>query len=193
MKQILFILTFLITISIYGQKCDTINGKYVNCIDSDNLKQGFWKITEKKILLSWHSGYGSKDGCQYGENVEYIPLSEGQYKNDKKVGTWKYFKTNNLTILTEKEITYLNNEEIKVLNFNENTTIEYNKDSTIIKGFLNYKKDTIYLNCSEKKCSFKLESDKEIIAFDLTEFFKFDYELTRLKIGMYDRKIKEID
>ena len=193
MKQILFILTLLITISTYGQKCDTINVENINCVDKDNLKQGFWKITEKKILLSWHSGYGSKDGCQYGENVEYIPISEGLYKNDKKVGTWKYFRMDNLTALTEKEITYLNNGGVKVVNLIENTTLEYNRDTTIIKGFLNYKKDIIYLNCSQKKCSFKLDSDKEITAFDLTEFFKFDYELTRLKIGMYDRKIKEIE
>lgn len=192
MKRIIFILFLLTSLASYGQTCDTIDGQQINCIDSNGQKQGFWKERKKILLYSSYSGLGSKEGCQYKEVYRYLPGAEGQYKDNKKTGTWKFYGDNEHLISVEKEITFGENGTVKEENFRDSSVIEFNKDTSVVTGYIYYNGDTINLKCIDKKCTFKLNPNREISTFEITDFNKFDYELLRLKFGMYDRKIKEI-
>ncbi len=63
---------FLLTLSLtaLGQTCDTINGKVINCIDTNRLKQGYWELARKKVIVSGYSGLGGKEGCRYFEKAD---------------------------------------------------------------------------------------------------------------------------
>jgi len=88
MKVSTAIIFAIIFFSASAQVCNTIGSEIINCTDSEGRKQGYWKLTRKVIDLRWHSGLGSKEGCRYGESAHYLPVAEGNYKNDMKIGEW---------------------------------------------------------------------------------------------------------
>ncbi|MBL4752963.1 MAG: hypothetical protein JKY52_05085, partial [Flavobacteriales bacterium] len=110
MKLTLTIIMTLPCLLTLGQTCDTINGHAINCVDSNGLRQGEWEQRKKIVLLSWYNGYGSENGCKYGEKAKYVTLAKGNYKNNKKTGTWKYCLDGDRDVIQiEKLITYYDN------------------------------------------------------------------------------------
>jgi hypothetical protein len=190
MKDLFIILFLLTSFTSFGQTCDTIEGKVFNCTDINGHKQGLWKEQRKILESTSYSGYGSKEGCRYSEKFRYKTLAEGLYSDNKKTGTWKYYEHNSNSTYVEREFTFNNNGTITEKNFIDNSVIEFSNDSTIIKGYIYHNGDTIDLAYSNKSGSFKLDKEKVILAFDCPDFNKFDYELLRLKCGMFDRKIR---
>ncbi|MFT4544894.1 MAG: antitoxin component YwqK of YwqJK toxin-antitoxin module [Bacteroidia bacterium] len=68
------------------------NGDSINVRDSNNLKQGWWKV---------HNADGKYKGYEAEQLVE-----EGEYVNNKKTGVWtKYFPNSN----KKHELTFANN------------------------------------------------------------------------------------
>jgi hypothetical protein len=192
MNKILNILFILIGYNSYGQICDTVEGKFFNCFDINGRRQGFWKVQEKIIDHSSYSGLGTKGGCRYYEEFHFETLSEGFYNDDIKVGTWKYYNNEWNSYFLEKEINYNKGGTFTVKNLIDSSTIEYSNDSSIIEGFVLHKGDTINIAFSSEICSFKLYKHQAILAFDCSDLDKFEYELLRLKYGLYDRKINVI-
>lgn len=191
MKDLLTILLLLTTFISFGQTCDTMKGKVINCIDNNGQKQGLWE----NGIYDWRQqeNYGPVPGfCQTVPMVRtrIRVTSTGNFFDNKKVGTWKYFADNHHLIYVEREVTYNENGTITEKNLLDRSIIEYNSDSTIITGFIYHNGDTINVACLNKKAVFKLSNDMVILAFDCTDFNRFDYELLRLKVQVYDREIK---
>ena len=133
MTNILTIILFTISLASFGQSCDTIGGNLVNCKDAAGLRQGYWELTNKKVLFSRYGGLGSEEGCRYFEKVEYYPLARGQYEDDNKIGTWKYFSGDKLENL-ERKIKYFKNGAIKDNNLSDRYLLNISSDTTSING-----------------------------------------------------------
>lgn len=184
----IFLLTYSLT--IYGQTCDTVDGKFINCIDYEGLRQGYWELTKKKILVSGYGGLGSKDGCKYFEKAEFYPLANGHYKDGKKIGTWDYYYSGEHLVLLDRKITYYENGSVKDENFPELYSVEVNQDSTIVTGQFYHNLDSININCKMRNCVLTLSDGQELMSFQFNGIDKLEYELLQLKIGMYYREIK---
>ncbi len=179
----------MVSLTTYGQTCDTIEGKLINCVDTFGQRQGYWEQTKKKILVSGYGGLGSKEGCRYFENAEYYPLAKGEYKDNKKIGPWEYFSGDHLSKL-ERKITYYQNGSVKDENLNDQYNINISSDTLKVKGDFYHELDTISINCHAQNCSLVLSIGQELMSFEFIDMDKLEYELLRLKIGEYNRQIK---
>ena len=189
MKQYLCLIHLVISLTAYGQTCDTIDGKFINCIDSTGYRQGYWELTEKKILVSGYNGFGSKEGCRYFEEAEYYLRSSGNYKNGKKVGTWNFYSGEQLVSL-DRKITFYENGSIKDENLGGRYTLNINNDSSAINGQFFHDLDSIRIDCKANKCILKLTYGQELMSFQFKDLDKVEYELLRLNLGVYDLEIK---
>lgn len=172
-------------------RCDTLNGQTFNCYDLNGLKQGYWKLQVKKVLISW-SSYGS-DGDNHGEEAIYLTNHEGNYKDDEKIGDWIYYDLSNwgTNLYKEKDtvkiISYTNDGNIEEENFELDYHLKINADSSLISGQINYRLDTIKIACLNSECVFTTSKEIELIRFSQS---KLEYEIFGLTIGLYDREIK---
>jgi len=187
--KILAVFFLICTSTIYGQTCDSIGGKPINCIDSAGLKQGYWELLRNKVIVSGYGGLGSEDGCRYFERVESYPLAKGEYKDNKKIGSWLYYSGNQLGSMV-REITYNENGSIEDNNLADHYTLTISKDTLDVTGQLYHHLDTVNINCQNGHCTFKLANGKELIKFPFIDLNTIEYELQRTNIGIYDRKIK---
>lgn len=190
MTNILTILLLIISLTTYGQTCDTIDGNLINCTDTAGLRQGYWEVTKKKILVSGYEGYGSKEGCRYFEKAEYYPRSKGNYKDGKKIGTWDYHSGEHLISL-DRQITYYEDGSIKDENLADRYVLNISSDTKVVTGQLYHDSDSISIDCQSNKCLLKLSNGQELMSFHFTDLDKLEYELLRLNIGVYDREIKK--
>ena len=180
----------IISLTAFGQVCDTISGKIINCVDSLGQKQGNWEIYKKKIIESSYNGLGSKEGCHYSEKIELIPIAKGNFKDNKKIGTWDYYHKNDHSIFIEKQITYNPDGSIVEENLLKNYLLEFNGDSSIVTGYYYVNQDSIFINCRNKKCTLFLSNGSEINSFPFEEYPHLEYELYKISLGYYEREIK---
>ena len=187
MKQFSAIFLFIMSSHLlFGQVCDTIEEQIINCIDSEGLKQGKWKEIRKILLFSADSDFGPGSG--HKDYCRNIILSEGQYLNSKKVGTWKYYRNfNNEQGAIEKTITYLNNGNCVEDHFYNKYNIEYNTDTTYITGHVYLDCDTVGINLNGNNISFMTSTEQEFLSCTRNNF---EYKLSRLVRGFYNREIK---
>lgn len=192
MTNLLTILLLIISLTTYGQTltCDTIDGKLINCTDTAGIRQGYWELTEKKILVSGYEGLGSEEGCRYFEKAEHYPRSSGTYKNGKKIDTWNYYSGEHLISL-DRKITYYKDGSVKDDNLASRYTLNISNDSTNISGQYFHDLDSIRINCQANKCLLKLTDGQELMSFQFNDINKIEYELLRLNLGVYDREIKK--
>jgi hypothetical protein len=190
LKIVLSILLALSNIISFGQSCDTINGRVINCIDSNGIRQGQWEIRRKILLVSGYNGLGSKQGCRYFEKSNFVTRSKGAYLGGKKIDTWVYYHDwgmDNGKI--EKRITYYDNGAVKEENLYNNYVILISPDSSVANGYVIYNADTILIDCKSGQCNMLFNRSIKITSFPL---YQFDYEIERLFFGEYHRRIKEI-
>jgi hypothetical protein len=182
------LVTFLVTICLgsSAQTCDTLDGWPINYTDQKGLKQGLWQEYRKTHVFTAYSGLGGQEGCQPTEYYKYTPYAEGCYSNNRKTGAWRYFTGDN----TERTVTYSANGSAEELNYADGSLLTYSKDSLSIHGHTFYKSDTIMIDCENKVCNFYLKPDKSILQFEFKDYDSFDYEFTRLKVGVHNRKIE---
>lgn len=80
-------------------------GSFIERYDNGNLKTEGWRNTSGQRDGKWYAYYehGPKwselsyiNGVKEGESIVYFPNAKphykGHYKNDKKVGTWTFYK-----------------------------------------------------------------------------------------------------
>lgn len=184
----------MITSDLYSQVHDTIvKGEFylpdsINQVDKNGLKQGYWFNYEKSLKYSVHSDFGENSG--YEECNQYTLVSEGKYTDNYKVGLWKYYRILNSKVIgIEKTVMYLKNGSFIEYNEFKNYKLELNGDSTYIKGECYLKSDTVFIDCADGRCEFKLGNELIIDSFNKSSF---DVNFYGLLIGGYTRKIKEL-
>ena len=180
-----------ISLTFYGQACDTIDGKLINCTDTAGLRQGYWELTKKKILVSGYHGLGSDEGCGYIEKAEFYLLAKGEYKDNRKIGTWEYYSGDSSTSL-ERITTYYEDGSIKDKDLLDRYIITINSDTSEIKGQLYHDLDTLRIECYMKTCSIRLSDGQTIMNFEFSDMHKLKFELLRLQLGVYNREIEMI-
>lgn len=159
--RITLTLFFLISVfQIYGQKCETFDRELfhmlpeqfpdtVNCVDKNEQKQGWWLIYKIK-----HNPINIPDELEKGDYVKNY--SYGQYKDDRKIETWKLVE--NVHQVYERKIDrfYYSKDSIVINSayadqgWHETKTF-YNADSSIIQysHLLPKEKYPIVINCDK--------------------------------------------
>lgn len=189
MRFILSLLISFITLFSFGQSCDTTNGEVINCTDKEGLKQGFWELTKKNILVSGYRGLGTKDGCHYFEKVEIYPQARGNYIDGEKTGVWEYFSDEYLNLLVRR-VTYGEDGSIQDENISDRYVLMFGSNLTPLKGQFFHDLDSVNIEFTRNNCIFRLSTGEEIHSFEFNDLSDIEYELLRLKLGIYDRQIK---
>ena len=204
MKNILIISVLLVLgLKGFGQNYVTFKSDTFNCIDSGNLKQGLWKTFEVHYESKNLQPYMDDEGKMHSfPDIRCVPreitdsslivTEEGFYKDDKKIGTWKYYICDTPSSRTiEREITYHENGSITLLHLTDNYLIEINGDTSSITGYIN-NTDSILVNCQNKQCVFSIDNDKVFRDFRYNEMIDFEMELEKAINGMYATEIRKI-
>ncbi len=200
MKGIWTALLFMTSLASFGQSCDTIDGTVRNCFDANGLKQGYWEYQREVYKVSSYGGYGTKEGCQYSEHVTYAPESTGYFKDDYKVGKWKYYdgftynEKRQIEGLLEKEITY--NPDGSVIEDKNGQwgyyySLRFNVDTSAVDGYFIRHSDTIWVECLSATCHFTLTNENALSEFSFNSLAVLEEQLFRLTTGLYDRDIWE--
>ena len=145
MKNLLIILIVLLTAQTgFGQDCMIFKTDTFNCTDSAHFKQGLWRTFEVYYISKNLEPYMDNDGkllfspytrCVPREITDssLIITEEGLYKDNKKIGTWKYYINDTpISRTRESEITYHENGRITRVNLIDNYLIEINGDTSNI-------------------------------------------------------------
>lgn len=188
MKAPFTLILTLFNLFVFSQSCDTLNGKLVNCFDSLNLKQGYWEILNPKSLVTISNCFGSNEESRV--TPKYHLQSAGRYEDNVKIGLWKYYSGLNNRLC--KKIIYKADGSIGLNNLTDNYILNINPDSTVINGQFYSLSDTIYIKCKKTDCSFNLKKNTEFKHFKFYNFDNLEFELLRLKSGVYNRAIKKI-
>lgn len=165
MKHLKFLLLILFCFAnnlLNAQQCETYYGKTINCTDKDSLKQGYWfEYKINKILttdsfkrnpmaIGFHNDEGRAD----------IPLSEGFYKSDKRIGEWKFYKGHfyndsylNATSHIQTTI-FTDSGHFKIIDSFWNFFAKVSNDSNNLEGKIYLKENTIDVVCKDKLCYF---------------------------------------
>lgn len=189
MKNLLSLLISILSFITFGQNCDTSNGKLINCIDQNGLKQGYWESKNKEIISTSHHCFGTC--CREYTNFAYYILSKELYKDGKKVGISEYYtgdKDENLI----KRINYLANGDVIEENLKGSYSLKINADSTLIEGSVYREIDTIAVLCNNKVCNFKTAEGLQLIRFEFIDIFQLEYEILSLQMYYYDTEIRKM-
>jgi hypothetical protein len=147
----------LILCSLVGlaQKCEILEGKEMNCIDKDSLRQGFWfEYSVQKILTTDSFMRNPRAFGPHNRSGEvFTPLAEGFYKDNKRVGGWTYYvgfyndKDAHLktVIFTDSGYRY---EIDSFYHYN----FKISDDTSSLTGKLYLKNDTVDVLCKGGKC-----------------------------------------
>lgn len=191
MNLLLTVLFGLLPVLSFGQSCETIDGKRMNCTDSLGLKQGYWQERKKYSTAGLVTEAARKDKSQNLDSVSHT-VAEGSYRDGKRIGTWRDYGENWHLVSVQRELTYLDDGSVVERNFIEKSKIKFNADSTKVSGYIVLDGDTISMACKNGRCSFSLGKGKEFLQFGYNDKYSFTYNLNRLKMGMYSGRIIEI-
>jgi len=118
MRTIFFILIVFVNsiLTVQGQSnriyhyknCEIIKGDTVNCKSQDGIKNGKW--IQYAGGIKWHTDFVDPKDYEEYEDFHYL-ISEGNYVNNIKVGTWVYYFPDSR--LQRRKIEYFNNEGLK--------------------------------------------------------------------------------
>lgn len=81
----------------------------VNLIDCDKRKQGKWVLTKPVIFDKSITPSATKESMK--RKLVHITLEEGFYKDDKKVGYWKYYNEEDGVL--KDSVLFINGEAVK--------------------------------------------------------------------------------
>lgn len=211
MKLLLFTYFLFQSLFLTAQVCDTIvDGEPMNCIDLNGLKQGTWVTYENKLRYCYDSlGINSLS-------------SIGNYKDNKKIGSWRYFIGPKYNSGITKEVIYHTSDSIeenmfgfmsiaektifksgkaiykKVESFVYSFVMEFKDGERIIKGEyianqrIDNNQEKVSLICEGDSCLFTLDDNQVLLSFTSQDLNKFEFELERLAMGLYTRKIKTL-
>lgn len=200
MKNLIIISVFLLLgLKGFGQNCVTFKSDTFNCTDSGNLKQSLWKTFEIHYESKSLQPYMDNEGKMHSfPGIRCVPreitdssliiTAEGFYKDNKKVGVWKYFYHGGCFV-SEIRTEYYNEDGSFDLEEND-YEISYNKDSSIVACMTNFSKDTINIKCLNKLCKTSFGNNT------LNQFKQnsdaIEIEIIKIVGGIYYREIKRI-
>ncbi len=160
----------------YGQKCITWFDEEINCEDEQGLKQGYWAYFEESGMIK----------------------SDGNYLDNKKIGTWKY---RDAVLSVGTYITY--NADGRIIEDHSSSDyykIEINKDSSIMtgyfldskdslgtEGYVTYSQDSIIIYCQNQNCKFTSVTGQELINFQCVNVYNLRFKISRFQMGYFDR------
>ncbi|MEO8146230.1 MAG: hypothetical protein ABI723_01270 [Bacteroidia bacterium] len=176
MKHCLSILVLFFCFESYGQLYT--EKKAANSYDSLGIKQGFWIERTLKVKLHYYfyTVTNSAQELTQATQFRYFRISEGEYNDGKRVGTWlDYSDCMNYFDLTESE------QHID----DKNIEIDTSKASKL-DGQIFLTLDTINVNCIQGNCVFTTSNNQEFKRFTRE---KLDTELLNLATCKYDRII----
>lgn len=187
MKTIIFSLVIFSFFRVSAQRCDTLNGRIINCIDELGRKQGLWEMYSNKIISKAHTI--TSYGCHLSERNDSLLIQKGIYKDDEKVGLWYYFNGNFMNDIN-RSVRYLDDGSREVKDYRMNFTYTQSADSSNLSGVVLHKRDSIFIECKDDICYFKLSNGKYLNQLDSVNILDLDYEISRIRLGMYHRLIK---
>lgn len=186
MRTLIIILLVLAAAQLgFGQTCDTIDGRTVNCIDENGLRQGDWEYWKYEWRQKEYTGEVA--GYCQTKPLTKVPiklLKKGKYKDDKKVGKWAFIDDGGDYISTTRTEQYLDDGSVEVEESGFQSV--YNLDSSIVKSVVLSGKDTIYINCKQKQCIGTYKS-QHLVSTPLAEL---ETEIDKIRWGSYAREIK---
>jgi hypothetical protein len=146
-----------------AQSCETYFGKTINCIDKESLKQGFWY--EYKIIKILTTDSLRRNPKAFGfhndEGRVEIPIAEGYYKDNKKIGEWKFYKglfyNDNYANPTshEQKVIYTDSNYFRIIDTFWHFIATVSNDTSNLEGTLFLKDDTVKIICRNKLCYLK--------------------------------------
>jgi hypothetical protein len=180
------LILFCFSSFVFGQTYDTVatihfgNGAIINKVDSFGRKQGLW-IKYRMFFDSRCSALetGISDTC-------FRKLSEGEYFNYRKVGTWVYYDDGGCYILRDKAEIF--NPDGSVLEFKNDgsTATDYSYDSSLVTSRISVNDDTVLIKCQNKKTCTAMLGNKILKKFT---YDKLDVEQYIISRDGYQREI----
>lgn len=187
--------------STVSQTCENYNRKLfnslpdnfpdsINCKDKSGKKQGWWIYYKVQ-----YNPVDKRDQLEKGDYVQdYI---YGQYKNDRRVGTWTTVYNVHLISDIREDKYYYSHDTTRVTSWfadggwNESDII-YTKDSTVIKStsLSPKEKHPICIECNKKNKICIMTYRNQTIKKFAFDNFQTEFEKT---FFMYDRDKKNID
>jgi hypothetical protein len=154
------ILLQLITLFLYAQKCDTISGKPINCVDKNNLKQGYWEEESIYKILTTDSFRRNPRAIGLHNDAGKIqtPIAEGFYKNNKRIGEWTYevgsFYNDNFANPTahQKLVTFTDSGYFYLVDTFWHYTAKVSNDTSEFKAIVILKNETFEIIFKDRKC-----------------------------------------
>jgi hypothetical protein len=195
------ITVFFLTLALssFGQSCDTLDKKIINCVDQNGLKQGLWIYKKERLLSSSYSGLGSREGCRYNAKYQTVAKIRGYFQDDKRIGRWEYFYGGHPLTLDRVE-TYYGNDDIKVEYYDytiskggklvDHYFFTFNSDSTEVTGVFYHELDNLTFSLANDICEINFSNNDSLMTFLNCDFDKLEFEIHRLLYGVYDREIK---
>ena len=184
MREKLTIIILFFSLYAFAQQSKTIfiSQDTINQTDSLGLMQGYWAQLNDPI---W-------DFPPYGGYLE-LKGWEGHYKDNKKIGKWKYYYGYELEgcinygmWLTREETYYISGDFCEEKLIGTAYKLCLNSDTT--EGLFYLKPDTFQINCKNSECILSLHN-KEVSKFKSKEI---EIVIEKFLLGMYRVRIREI-
>lgn len=193
MRLSLIIVSQLLSYFLFGQRCDTIEGQIMNCVDKDSLKQGYWyEYYISKILTTDSFNRNPRAiGFHNDKGIVYTPIAEGFYKDNKRIGSWTYYEGfYNDPDAHEKTVVFTDSGFRYEIDSFYHYRFKISDDSSNVTGKLFLKKDTVNVTCKNGNCrlfnpfSQKAEKFKRTVLIDKIRILNFrSYKVRVTKNG----------
>lgn len=188
-----FLVAISLSICLIGrsQTYDTIasnhfsKGKIINKIDSLGQKQGEWICYQMYIFPKITEHYNNSTET----DTSFKKLSQGSYLNDKKIGIWAYFHDDGCSSRTIKKEEYFPNGTVQETNYDLFAITDFAPDSSIVHSSMIVNKDTINIECQNKKNCIVKFKENELYTFELKHL---EFEQFRIYLGAFAREIIDI-
>ena len=158
------------------------------------MKQGFWyEYKISKILTTDSFRQNPKAiGFHNDEGRVYVPIAEGYYKNNKRIGEWKFYKgsfyNDNYTNPTshEQTVSFTDSGYFKVIDTFWHFSAKVSNDTSNLMGIVYLKNDTVTIKCLDKKCFYRdpfNDNKKKKVAIKYLDDIL-------IQLNWYDRRFK---
>ncbi|MBX7226629.1 MAG: hypothetical protein K1X55_11395 [Chitinophagales bacterium] len=191
MKFVLIVILLFAYLKSTSQTYDTIasnyfsKGKIINKIDSLGQKQGEWICYQMYTYPKITEHYNNSTET----DTSFKKSSQGSYLNDKKIGIWAYFHDGGCSSWTIKKEEYFPNGAVQETNYDLFAITDFAPDSSFVHSSMIVNKDTIHIECQNKRNCIVKFKENELYTFDLKHL---EFEQFRISMGAFASEIIDI-